>query len=262
MPQNLGWREAISEVLKKSASPMHYTDIADEIAKQELREDLGATPANSVSATITMSLQKEEGNSPFVRVARGIYGLRQVTGSLAPAAVDESEDTTSPETGVINAFGMFWDRSKVFWGPNAKIFGQQQVNANVVDFSGQKGVYLLHDSQGVVYVGRVTDQSLGKRLSQHTVDRLNGRWSRFSWFGVYAVNSDATLAQSWSASLDMDTVIITMEAVLIEGLEPRQNRKRGDDFQAVEFLQVEDPDLVRDRKVAVARELLESIKSK
>jgi hypothetical protein len=59
--------------------------------------------------------------------------------------------------------------------------------------------------------------------------------------------------------LDMEVVIVTMEAVLIEGLEPRQNRKRGDDFQALEFLQKEDPNLLRDRKAAVARELLESI---
>ena len=57
----------------------------------------------------------------------------------------------------------------------------------------------------------------------------------------------------------MEVVIVTMEAVLIEGLEPRQNRKRGDDFQALEFLQKEDPNLLRDRKAAVARELLESI---
>jgi hypothetical protein len=42
--------------------------------------------------------------------------------------------------------------------------------------------------------------------------------------------------------LNVDVVVATMEAVLIEGLEPRQNRKRGDDFQAVEFLQFEDPE--------------------
>ncbi|MFQ6608184.1 MAG: hypothetical protein ACE5EE_06555 [Fidelibacterota bacterium] len=34
-----------------------------------------------------------------------------------------------------------------------------------------------------------------------------------------------------------------MEALLIEGLEPPQNRRRGDDFSAVEYLQAEDTDL-------------------
>jgi hypothetical protein len=34
-----------------------------------------------------------------------------------------------------------------------------------------------------------------------------------------------------------------MEALLIEGLEPPQNRRRGDDFRAVEYLQAEDREL-------------------
>jgi hypothetical protein len=261
MAQNLGWREAITEVLTVAAAPMHYADIADQINKLELREDLGATPANSVAAIITTSIKDFGSQSPFVRVSRGVYSLKTAqTAAAVPPIVDEIEETTSPDTGVINAFGMFWDRSKVLWIPNPKILGQQQTNAVEVDFCDQKGVYLLHDAQGVVYVGRVTDQSLGRRLYQHTVDRLNGRWGRFSWFGVYRVNPDASLSKNdGTTSLDMDVVIVTMEAVLIEGLEPRQNRKRGDDVQALEFLQKEDPNLLRDRKVAVARELLESI---
>jgi hypothetical protein len=56
MAQNLGWREAITEVLTVAAAPMHYADIADQINKLELREDLGATPANSVAAIITTSI--------------------------------------------------------------------------------------------------------------------------------------------------------------------------------------------------------------
>jgi hypothetical protein len=52
-----------------------------------------------------------------------------------------------------------------------------------------------------------------------------------------------------------------MEAVLIEGLEPRQNRKRGDDFQAVEFLQFEDPQLQLARKLAIVQELTAGLKN-
>jgi len=47
--KNLGWREAIIEVLKAAAEPLHYTDIAEQIAEQGLRSDFGATPAASVS---------------------------------------------------------------------------------------------------------------------------------------------------------------------------------------------------------------------
>ena len=45
-------------------------------------------------------------------------------------------------------------------------------------------------------------------------------------------------------SLDVSTKIIpAVEAILIEALEPRQNRKRGDDLSAVEYIQKEDPEI-------------------
>jgi hypothetical protein len=46
-----------------------------------------------------------------------------------------------------------------------------------------------------------------------------------------------------------------MEALLIEGLEPPQNRKRGDDFSAVEYLQAENPKLKKKKAVAILAEL-------
>lgn len=38
-------------------------------------------------------------------------------------------------------------------------------------------------------------------------------------------------------------MIPALEAILIEALEPRQNRKRGDDLSAVEYLQRVDPEI-------------------
>lgn len=254
MPQNLGWREAILHVLRKADGPIHYTEIADRIAESELREDLGATPANTVAAIIAMSLQKDRNASPFIRIDRGLYGLRNAASKSVNVAV--SSEITAV-AGVVNAFGMFWDRSKVSWTSNPKILGQQQAGAKQVNFCEQRGVYLLHDAQGVVYVGRTTEQSLGRRLYQHTADRLSGRWDRFSWFGVYEVKENGNLqTEATLAKVSIDTMIATMEAVLIEGLEPRQNRKRGDDFQAVEFLQVEDPALRLQRQKDLITRLL------
>ena len=100
---------------------------------------------------------------------------------------------------------------------------------------------MLHDGRTVIYVGRVTDQSLGKRLYHHTVDRLNGRWDRFSWFGVLHVSEKGKLSEPDASSYRLDDWISMMEALLIEGLEPPQNRKRGEDFRAVEYLQMKDP---------------------
>jgi hypothetical protein len=42
-----------------------------------------------------------------------------------------------------------------------------------------------------------------------------------------------------------------MEALLIEGLEPPQNRRQGDGFSALEFIQVTDPEVEKSRTQAV-----------
>lgn len=100
-------------------------------------------------------------------------------------------------------------------------------------------------------------------MQQHNVDRLNGRWDRFSWFGIYPVEESGDLRTNIDVSqVGLDIVISTLEAVLIEGLEPRQNRRRGDDFQAVEFLQAEDPAIDQARKQSLLADLAAQLGSK
>ena len=265
MENEIGWKEAIVAILEEAQAPLHYSQIAERIYERKLRTEQTATPANTVAAAIEASFKNEGKNSPFRRTSRGYYALNDIQQQEPAIAQKELEETASSEiTGVINAFGMFWERSKVNWVlPQPSILGQQQYGSKAVDFAKQKGVYLLHDAQGVLYVGRVTEQNLAKRLSQHISDRLAGRWTRFSWFGVFPVQQDGTLKTTADFSnVDINIVIATMEAVLIEGLEPRQNRKRGDDFQAVEFLQVEDPKLEMNRKLAIVQEMASQMASK
>lgn len=251
------------DVLSAANAPMHYVEIAEQIFERSLRTEQTATPAATVAATIGQSFKNDGEHSPFIRVSRGVYALRSIQTEAPVIAQKELAATESSDvTGLVNAFGMFWDRAKVHWETEPRILGQQQTASKPVNFCEQRGVYLLHDAQGVVYVGRSTDQSVGKRFQQHTADRLTGRWTRFSWFGVYPVEENGTLRTSANFSnVDINIVIATMEAVLIEGLEPRQNRKRGDDFQAIEFLQVEDPRLEMNRKLAIVQELAAHLKT-
>lgn len=266
MGSHLSWKDAIIAVLRDAKSSMSGLDVVQEIVRLGLREELGATPSATVGALIYSSIKNEGSASPFIRPIPGRFGLRQ---SDEPSLVEkdlsekESSDNTSEVTGVVNAFGMFWERSKVQWkNSQTRILGHQPLGTDV-DFCTQRGVYLLHDTQGVVYVGRVIKQDLGLRLSQHTTDRLNGRWNRFSWFGVYPVNENGTLRTDTDLSrIPIDLVIATMEAVLIEGLEPRQNRQRGDvNLQAIEFLQSEDPKIELNRKLAIIEELRSGLKN-
>jgi hypothetical protein len=149
---------------------------------------------------------------------------------------------------------MFWRRDLVGWSSNVKILGKQQA-AKVVDFREQRGIYLLHDGREVIYVGRATDQPLGKRLFQHISDRLNGRWDRFSWLGILKVTPEGKLEALNFKGLSAGTLIATMEAILIEGLEPRQNRKHVDVLSTVEYLQEADPAAKKKQIVASIGEL-------
>jgi hypothetical protein len=250
---DLSWRDAIIKVLQDRTEPMHYTEIAEAIAEQQLKTEFGATPAASVAATISISRQNEGEGSPFVRVSRGYYSLRPPGVAIPEPVGPEIEE--EDETGLVNAFGMYWARTYVLWTPRPRILGQQQPGSAPVDFFDERGVYLLHDGRAVVYVGRTTDQPLGVRLRQHTIDRLNGRWDRFSWFGVYPVVESGGLDTAAAGPYNLDMLVLTMEALLIEALEPPQNRKRGDDFKAVEFLQVQDPEIQKSHIMQLMDEL-------
>ena len=137
---------------------------------------------------------------------------------------------------------MFWSRQAIEWVSNPRILGMQQIVAAPVDFSKQVGIYLLYDGREVIYVGRATERPLGKRLYEHTLDRLSSRWDRFSWFGVLPVSEDGVLGALQEA-FQVSKLLPALEAILIEALEPRQNRKRGDDLSSVEYIQKVDPEI-------------------
>ena len=145
----------------------------------------------------------------------------------------------------------------IVWRNDPKLFGKQQALSKPVDFGKQKGIYILYDHHTVVYVGRSIDRPLGKRLYEHTIDRLGSRWNRFSWFGLLEVTSEGNL-QETTLNISFATLIGTLEALLIEALEPPQNRKRGDDFSVIEYIQDIDPEL-REREI---QNTLRSIKQK
>ena len=64
-----------------------------------------------------------------------------------------------------------------------------------------------------------------------------------------------TISDKMSASLP--EFVIFIEALLIEAVEPSQNRKGGDNFSAVEYLQQEDPALEIDRRKLYVKEMTE-----
>lgn len=263
---NMPWKDAIVKVLKDYPEGLHYSLITEEILNQQLRKEIGATPANTVNVYINADIKESGEQSTFIKTDKGSFALRERSGQdlLIDANSDQVSDAPMDSTGesVIKAYGMFWLRRNVDWNPSKpRLLGVQMRGADPVDFSDQSGLYLLYDAREVVYVGRTTKDRLGMRLLNHTDGRLANRWDRFSWFGFNGVQSQDATANSISPVVySQEQVINAMEAILIEGLEPRQNRRRGDGYSATEFLQVIDPEIEARLRKKHLKDLIESVR--
>lgn len=246
------WKEAIKKVLAESSTPLHYTEISEQVLSRGYYETDGATPAATVNAQLASSIKHDGDKSPFIRVGKGIFALKNSPAAKIlpePLSVSKqkkmkilAETDVQLSESIIHSFGMYWQRDLVLWRNDPKMYGKQQALSKPVDFGKQKGIYILYDHHTVVYVGRSIDRPLGKRLFEHTVDRLGSRWNRFSWFGLLDVTQEGGLRET-AVNTSLAALVATLEALLIEALEPPQNRKRGDDFSAIEYIQDIDPEL-------------------
>lgn len=253
--KDMPWRDAIITVLKAANSAMHYTDIADQIERQGLRFSLGKTPASTVSSYLNTSIRDDEADSPFIRTEPAKYMLRSSLGEGADALIAEDTELIDEALPVVKSVGMYWNLDRIDWRTKPKLYGRQQAGSDLIDFSDQIGIYLLYDQNRVLYVGRAVERPLGQRLAEHLKDRLNGRWNRFSWFGLRGVDESGKLTKP-DFSANQPQIISLMEAILIEALEPAQNRKRGDDFSDKEYLQADDPALAGKKQKVLLETLL------
>ncbi len=245
-------KEAIKKVLGDSDTPLHYAEISEQVLSRGYYATDGATPAATVGAQIASSIKHDGEKSPFIRVGKGIFALKNsqvaaITPTSTPTSKQKKAETLAEtdaafSDSIIHSFGMYWQRDLVVWRNDPKMFGKQQALSKPVNFGKQKGIYIIYDHHTVAYIGRSIDRPLGKRLFEHTVDRLGSRWNRFSWFGLLDVTQEGDLREI-ALNTSLDGLVATLEALLIEALEPPQNRKRGDDFSAIEYIQDIDPEL-------------------
>lgn len=255
------WKEAIIKVLAEEGTPLHYSDITKRIIENGYRKpnEMGKTPEMTVSAQLTTK------KNLFRKLGNGVFELLNAVKDEQPLidSCDLSSDKTTEEQDVLSVerehiiknFGMFWSRDNVDWR-TANMYGCQNGSSSNINFKDQIGIYLLHDAREVVYVGQAVKQPISKRLADHCKDRLNGRWDRFSWFGFYGVDENGKMIMDdfHNNNFSIENVANTLEAILIEGLEPRQNRKAGNDF-GYEFLQAMDPKIEKKKQKAIIEKL-------
>ena len=234
-PSYLSWDKAILKVLKDAGTSMYYRDIAEKILEQGLVKTSGATPANTVNAY----LRGEKLSSLVTCIRRGEYILTELLNKnpalakLPQSTNDPEDEESNVDDALITAYGRFWSRS--FWEDNKmNLYGvsSKTQNATGVDFTNYKGIYLLHKGYEVIYVGKAT--KLGDRLSQHTKDDKRNRWDNFSWFSIDEIESE----NKGQKLMNLEGLMDTLEALLIETLGPERNKKVGNDFEDKEFEQV------------------------
>jgi hypothetical protein len=263
MHKELTWNQAIQKVLKNSSEPMQVNEITEQIIADELRTKLGATPARTVGAQITDSIKKKGDLSPYIRVAKGTYTLNSFSKKDnnihldADKIIDEKTNIENDEN-IISSFGMFWRREEIDWLSQSKLLGMQGIGADTIDFSKQIGIYLLYSGKEIIYVGRSVDRPISRRLYEHTIDRLSARWDTFSWFGLLPLTDEGKL-QTLPSKFDSNKIIPLLESILIEALEPRQNRKRGDNFSDIEYLQKTDPLIEKKRIQATISSVMDKL---
>jgi len=248
MNSDLPWKKAIDLVLSEAQTPLHYNEIAETIAAKGYRSSMGATPATTVHTLLSTSLKRDGEASPYLRVTKGMFSLKPayVCSSTTTPTPEKTSELTEEEQPLLTSFGMFWRRDSVEWGSSPKLLGVSQLGATPVDFGKQLGIYLLYDGREVIYVGRSSDRPLGRRLYEHTLDRLATRWDRFSWFGLLPVSEQGSL-EEMPDTYPANLLIPALEALLIEAVEPRQNRKRGDDLSTAEYTQTVSPEIEKKR---------------
>ena len=99
------YREAAITILK-DRGPLHYQDITEAILQSGLVHTTGATPAASVSATITVDIRRQGKRSVFIRIRPGVFGLRGLhepdVQATTVLAVDESRNEGEDATDEAN----------------------------------------------------------------------------------------------------------------------------------------------------------------
>lgn len=229
------WIEEIVKVLQDyDGEPMHYAEIAENVVINN--PDITTTNATP-NQTVNLYLNKY--SDVFERVSRGVYRLKAnatkkpLEGMVISA--DEAEQARQNENKrlIIKAYGVYWKRQNVDWKKgDLNILGAQSEAKNV-NFATMRGVYILHYGQEIVYVGQaVSDSGIGKRLKDHTKDRLSNRWDGFSWFGLDSVNTDGIIEKSKDTDfqLSIQNIADVLEGILLEILEPKSNRRGGNGF--------------------------------
>ena len=244
--------------LSKGKTPAHYKDVHGKM-REDFRDRCDAKDAQrDLLQMLKEGLGKLDDKGTVKQPRPGAY-------SYQPPEPEKAKHAFA-------AYGIGWKKDKVKWdwprgrrspnserlpGTNAKF--SEKAPGKVVDFEKQAGIYLLHQGAQTVYVGRTKGapgnssdfMGLYRRLKYHQENKH--KWDAFSWFGFLKLNADGSHAKDeyvpeMGESFDLLQLITIIEAVVIDGIGTRDNKKGGDIGDVPRFEQFCFPEQYDERK--------------
>jgi hypothetical protein len=127
---------------------------------------------------------------------------------------------------LIKTYGEFWSRAGIK-SRQREILGFQTGNKTPCNMWEQRGIYALYKDFRIIYVGQADDRGIGKRLVEHSKDRLRERWDTFSWFGVQDFDEHGKPRPFKSASVAQTNIVRSLELLAILMSDAPLNRQQG-----------------------------------
>lgn len=72
----MDFKSAAAEILRETGRPLHYADITEVAMEQGYLDSAGATPQSTMRARLYSDV-RDNPDSPFLRAAPGVFGLRE-----------------------------------------------------------------------------------------------------------------------------------------------------------------------------------------
>jgi hypothetical protein len=188
-----------------------------------------------------------------IRMMSILCAVLMVSVVSALSAQDTVPDEDDNKKGLIEVYGLKWDRTKAQtptggfvlmgkrtdakMGRKAKKASTDEADSANLSFSS--GIYVLYDDNDkLVYVGKAEDGGLANRLNEHTRDHLADRWTKFSWFAVLKKlkRKDRELSTK-RAEINGKELVAFLEGFAIILAEPVLNGKRNN-INSIAYYQV------------------------
>lgn len=87
----MSYIDAAHAILREAGKPLHYRDITRLAIEKQMISPAGKTPTATLNAIVSVDIKRKGTRSQFVRVGRGIFGLRGESSSSSPTASLEAE---------------------------------------------------------------------------------------------------------------------------------------------------------------------------